>query len=118
MARDTSLHGEIMTYNATEPSASHPPTEEPETKTNTDNKKQDSKKIKATKESQKTVPFYKLFSYADTFDRLLMFVGTIAAIANGMTIPLLMIIFGNVIDAFGGTSDSKEMVHNVSKVMQ
>ncbi|KAK4272062.1 hypothetical protein QN277_020662 [Acacia crassicarpa] len=116
MARDTSLDGEIMTSDTTGSSGSHPPTEEPEKiQTNTDRQRQDLKKSKAKEESHKTVPFYRLFSYADSFDRLLMFVGTIAAVANGMTIPLLMIIFGDVIDVFGGTSDTKEMVHNVSK---
>ncbi|XP_028778657.1 ABC transporter B family member 11-like [Neltuma alba] len=115
MARDTNLDGEIATSDATG-SASHPPNEGHEiTQTNTDGQQQDSKKSNAKKESHKTVPFYKLFSYADAFDRLLMFVGTTAAVANGMTVPLLMIIFGNVFDAFGEASDAKEMGHNVSK---
>ncbi|XP_054802614.1 ABC transporter B family member 11-like [Prosopis cineraria] len=115
MARDTSLDGEIMTSDDATGSANHPPTEGLEVvQTNTDWQQQHFKS-KAKEKSYRTVPFYKLFSYADSLDRLLMFVGTTAAIANGMTIPLLMIIFGNVIDAFGGTSDTKEIVHNVSK---
>ncbi|MCL7045636.1 hypothetical protein MKW94_028165, partial [Papaver nudicaule] len=48
-----------------------------------------------------TVPFYKLFSYADRYDVLMMLVGTISAVASGMGMPLLMILLGTVIDSFG-----------------
>ncbi|XP_027347109.1 ABC transporter B family member 11-like [Abrus precatorius] len=66
--------------------------------------------------STNVVPFYKLFSFADSLDRALMFVGTIGAIANGLTTPLMTVVFGNLIDAFGGHTNPEEVVHDVSKV--
>jgi len=77
---------------------------------------QDSKKNKVKDQSNKTVPFYKLFSFADSWDYLLMFVGTIGAVANGVSMPLLTIIIGDAIDAFGGNVNTNQIVHLVSKV--
>ncbi|XP_061354692.1 ABC transporter B family member 4-like isoform X2 [Gastrolobium bilobum] len=73
-----------------------------------------SKKNKVKDESKKTVPFYKLFSFADSWDYLLMFVGTISAIGNGISLPLMTIIIGDAIDAFGGNVNTKQVVHEVS----
>jgi hypothetical protein len=64
-----------------------------------------------------TVPFFKLFSYADSFDLLLMVVGTVGAIANGLAMPLMTIVFGSLTNAFGNNqSDNSVLVHAVSKV--
>ncbi|CAK8563877.1 unnamed protein product [Lathyrus sativus] len=76
----------------------------------------DSDKRKAKDESTKTVPLYKLFSFADPLDHLLMFVGTVGAIGNGISMPLMTLIFGNMINAFGGSTSTKEVVDEVSKV--
>ncbi|WVZ14212.1 hypothetical protein V8G54_011778 [Vigna mungo] len=78
-------------------------------------RKQDSKR-KSKDESAKTIPLYKLFSFADSFDHLLMFVGTVGAIANGISPPLMTLLFGNMINAFAGTKNSNEVVE-VSKVI-
>ncbi|XP_045813314.1 ABC transporter B family member 11-like [Trifolium pratense] len=78
-------------------------------------RKQDSEKSKAKDEKTDTVPFYKLFSFADSLDRLLMFVGTLGAIGNGISIPLMILIFGTLINAFGDSTDS-DVVDEVSKV--
>lgn len=78
---------------------------------------EEAKKRKSKDESNKTVPFYKLFSYADTSDRMLMLIGAVAAVANGMSVPLMTIILGDAMDAFGiNSSDTKKVVHHVSKV--
>lgn len=76
-------------------------------------RQQESKKSKVKDESNKTVPFYKLFSFADTWDYLLMFVGTISAASNGMTKALTNIVMGEAVDAFRCTN----VVHEISKVM-
>lgn len=61
------------------------------------------------------VPFAGLFRYADGRDVLLMVVGTAAALANGMAQPLMVVIFGQVINAFGGaTTDT--ILERVNKV--
>lgn len=63
------------------------------------------------------VPYYRLFSFADSVDRLLMLVGSIAAIGNGISMPLMTIIFGELVNSFGENSNTKELVHAVSKVI-
>ncbi|GAB2287613.1 ATP-binding cassette sub- B member 9 [Dionaea muscipula] len=82
------------------PSPSHP----------TDDKRRMTSKVDAQK-----VPFYKLFAFADRIDVTLMVIGTVAAIANGITQPLMTLILGQVINSFG-SSDPQHVVHQVSKV--
>ena len=62
------------------------------------------------------VPLHRLFAFADRTDALLMAVGTLAAVANGMAQPLMTFIFGDVIDAFGSAESSNRVVHRVVKV--
>lgn len=70
-----------------------------------------------TKEKQETVPFHKLFTFADSTDILLMIVGTIGAIGNGLGLPLMTLLFGQMIDSFGSNqSNTTDVVEQVSKV--
>ncbi|XP_034197975.1 ABC transporter B family member 4-like, partial [Prunus dulcis] len=78
------------------------------------NNPQDTSKSK--EDGTKTVPYYKLFSFADSLDYLLMSVGTISAIGNGVCMPLMTIIFGDVITSFGEIGNNKDVVDAVSKV--
>jgi ATP-binding cassette subfamily B (MDR/TAP) protein 1 len=78
---------------------------------------QAAEKSKEKKESTNVVPYYKLVSFADPTDYLLMFVGTIAAIGNGACMPIMTILFGQVVNAFGSTStNTEEVTHEVSQV--
>ncbi|KAJ1414191.1 P-loop containing nucleoside triphosphate hydrolase [Sesbania bispinosa] len=61
------------------------------------------------------VPFYKLFIFADGLDVTLMIIGTICAMANGLSQPLMTLILGKLINAFGSNVPS-QVVHQVSKV--
>lgn len=61
------------------------------------------------------VPFHKLFSFANPLDVVLMSVGTVAAIGNGISMPLMALIFGQLINSFGD-ADRSNVVHEVSKV--
>ncbi|KAK0606665.1 hypothetical protein LWI29_002414 [Acer saccharum] len=81
-----------------------------------DDHKKDLGKIKKEEESSKTVPYYKLFSFADSTDILLMVVGTIAAIGNGICTPLMALLFGGFVNSFGDNANMKQMVDEVSKV--
>ncbi|KAG2726673.1 hypothetical protein I3760_01G124800 [Carya illinoinensis] len=81
----------------------------------TDNQ-QHSNKNQGKEESINRVPYYKLFSFADSLDYLLMFVGTVAAVGSGISMPFMTIIFGDTIDSFGGTVNTKDVVHKVSKM--
>ncbi|EPS68527.1 hypothetical protein M569_06241, partial [Genlisea aurea] len=67
--------------------------------------------------SSSSVAFHKLlFGFADPTDKLLMLIGTVSAAANGANIPLTALLFGNLMDAFGRTTDPHQIVHAVSKV--
>ena len=75
------------------------------------NSKKDTSKNK--EDGTKKVPFHKLFSFADTLDYILMSVGTISAIGNGLCTPLMTIILGEVINSFGGTGEVGDAVPKV-----
>ncbi|KAJ3685941.1 hypothetical protein LUZ61_015105 [Rhynchospora tenuis] len=69
---------------------------------------------KAEELEKKKLPLYKLFTFADRFDVAMMVVGAAAAMANGMAQPMMTFIFGDVINAFGGSTD-QNVVHRVNK---
>ena len=71
---------------------------------------------KSKEDGTKTVPYYKLFSFADSLDYMLMSVGVISAIGNGLCLPLMSVIIGDMINSFGGTGNTKDVVGAVSKV--
>ncbi|KAM3913524.1 ATP-dependent translocase ABCB1-like [Leptodactylus fuscus] len=60
----------------------------------------DKKKKKAKKQSVPMVGFLELFTFADTWDILLMVVGLICALASGTGLPIMIIVFGNMTDSF------------------
>nr|GME15169.1 ABC transporter B family member 11-like [Ipomoea batatas] len=62
------------------------------------------------------VPFYKLFSYADFTDKILMGIGTVGSIASGVCEIMVVVFFGELIDAFGHNKDTNNVVPAVSKV--
>ncbi|CAN1292868.1 ABC transporter B family member 21 [Linum perenne] len=62
------------------------------------------------------IAFHKMFSFADKRDIVLMIVGTLGAIGNGLSMPLLAMIFGNLTDAFGQNQSNSDVVHSVSQV--
>ncbi|XP_027350636.1 ABC transporter B family member 11-like isoform X2 [Abrus precatorius] len=68
------------------------------------------------KEKAETVPYHRLFSFADSTDIILMVVGTIGAIGNGLGMPLMTLLFGQMIDSFGNNQFSPDIVKEVSKV--
>ncbi|KAJ4724862.1 ABC transporter B family protein [Melia azedarach] len=74
------------------------------------------RKDKEEESSTKTVPLYKLFSFADSVDILLMFVGTIAAMGNGLCQPILVLLWGKIANAFGEHANLQQVLHEVSKV--
>ncbi|CAI0469815.1 unnamed protein product [Linum tenue] len=70
---------------------------------------------KNKEETGKTVPFHKLFSFADSIDVVLMILGTIGAIGNGVAMPLMTILFGQLTDSFGQNQNNSDVVSVVSK---
>ncbi|KAM6552266.1 hypothetical protein CsatB_002074 [Cannabis sativa] len=61
------------------------------------------------------VSFLKLFTFADSLDMVLMVVGSICAVANGLSQPIMTLIFGQLINSFG-SSDQSHVLHAVSQV--
>ncbi|KAH7524860.1 hypothetical protein FEM48_Zijuj06G0163900 [Ziziphus jujuba var. spinosa] len=53
------------------------------------------------------VPIYKLFAFADSLDMVLMVIGTISAIGNGMSQPLSSVLFGELITSIGSSETSQ-----------
>ncbi|KAE8008384.1 hypothetical protein FH972_004903 [Carpinus fangiana] len=76
---------------------------------------EDSEKNKEN-QNTKTVSFLKLFSFVDSKDVILMIVGTIGGIANGLGLPIMTILFGEMINVFGSNQNGQEVVRVVSKV--
>nr|QNH67866.1 ATP-binding cassette transporter subfamily B member 1 X2 [Brachionus rotundiformis] len=71
-----------------------------------DPSKKNSKKSKFScwnsekKPKPKVVSFFTLFRYATKLDIFFMVIGTIGALANGVTMPLMILVFTNIIDGF------------------
>lgn len=88
---------------------------EVEHKDSSDKNESGKKETKEEKGKTNVVPFYRLFVFSDTKDKVLMIVGSIAAIGNGLSLPLMTVLFGELIDSFG-ESQNDDVVRKVSKV--
>ncbi|CAN8314385.1 unnamed protein product [Cochlearia groenlandica] len=76
----------------------------------------ETEKNKEDDEKTKTVPFYKLFAFADSFDLLLMILGVVGSIGNGLGFPIMTILFGDLVDAFGQNQSNSDVSDKVAKV--
>ncbi|CAN8253935.1 unnamed protein product [Cochlearia groenlandica] len=95
--------------------SSNSKTHENEVKTETEKKKK-KKKNEEEDEKTKTVAFYKLFAFADSLDILLMILGTVGAVGNGLGFPIMTILFGDIIDVFGQNQNTSNVSHKIAKV--
>ncbi|KAM0892167.1 hypothetical protein ACQ4PT_025940 [Festuca glaucescens] len=66
-------------------------------------------------EERGKVGLHSLFRFADAADVLLMVAGAAGAVANGVSQPLMTLLFGDVIEAFGSAS-RHDVLHRVSEV--
>ncbi|VFQ96925.1 unnamed protein product [Cuscuta campestris] len=67
------------------------------------------------KKPEQGIPFYKLFSFADKFDWMLMFLGSLGAAVHGCSMPVFFLLFGQMVNGFGqNQSDFHTMTHQVS----
>ncbi|KAG2384018.1 ABC transporter B family member 19 [Vigna angularis] len=70
----------------------------------------------AEKKKEQTLPFYKLFSFADKCDWMLMVSGSLGAIVHGSSMPVFFLLFGEMVNGFGKNQmDLKKMTEEVSK---
>ncbi|CAM6129699.1 unnamed protein product [Calypogeia fissa] len=51
-----------------------------------------------------TVPFIRLFSFADKYDYCLMLLGSIGAVGHGAGMPVFLLFFGSLLNLFGEAS--------------
>ncbi|KAF5735037.1 P-glycoprotein [Tripterygium wilfordii] len=74
---------------------------------------EDSKK---NKKKQDRVPILKLFTFADSYDYLLMILGSIGACVHGASVPVFFIFFGKLINIIGlAYLFPKQASHKVAK---
>lgn len=66
-------------------------------------------------EEKRVVGLHRLFRFADGADAVLMAAGAAGAIASGVAQPLMTLVFGEVVDAFGSGS-RHDVLHRVSGV--
>ncbi|KAI6672602.1 hypothetical protein NL676_000508 [Syzygium grande] len=102
MSIQSSLNVEIETHVATN-STSHA-----EAKDRTEKSKDN--------EKTNSVLFYKLFLFADFTDFFFMLVDTMGAVCNGLGLPLMTVLIGQLIGSFGTNQHNKNVVHLVSKI--
>ncbi|XP_073301222.1 ABC transporter B family member 11-like isoform X2 [Primulina huaijiensis] len=62
------------------------------------------------------VPFYKLFSFADSADYALMATGLVSAMGSGLCLPFMTLLFGELANSFGNNVGTRSVAHEVSKV--
>lgn len=69
------------------------------------------------KVTHRPISFFKLLSYADTVDWVLMGLGTLGATIHGMAQPVGYLLLGKALDAFGSNiHDTHAMVQALNKV--
>ncbi|CAH8306373.1 unnamed protein product [Eruca vesicaria subsp. sativa] len=54
--------------------------------------------IEIRKKKEESLPFFKLFSFADKFDYHLMITGTLGAIIHGSSMPVFFLLFGEMVN--------------------
>lgn len=54
-----------------------------------------------TKEESQTCDFFELFRFADSYDYIMMVLGTIGAIGLGASTPLFILFWGDFTNVFG-----------------
>ncbi|CAM8980368.1 unnamed protein product [Rhodiola kirilowii] len=68
------------------------------------------------KKKEQSIPFHKLFCFADKFDCLLMVSGSLGAVIHGSSMPVFFLLFGQMINGFGkNQTDLDKLTHEVSK---
>ncbi|KAB1209235.1 ABC transporter B family member 2 [Morella rubra] len=74
------------------------------------------KKKKGKGKNQRKVPLLKLFAFADSYDYILMAIGSVGACVHGASVPVFFIFFGKLINVIGmAYLFPKEASHRVAK---
>ncbi|XP_006846532.2 ABC transporter B family member 19 [Amborella trichopoda] len=79
---------------------------------------EEEKKEKSKSHERTSLPFYKLLSYADMGDVMLMAMGTVGAIVHGMAQPVGYLLLGKALSAFGNIHDTSAMVTAIYEIVR
>jgi ATP-binding cassette subfamily B (MDR/TAP) protein 1 len=60
------------------------------------------------------VPFFDLFRYASPTDFVLLCFGTLGAVGTGVCFPLMLILFGDITNAFVGGGMDQETIDEIN----
>lgn len=64
-------------------------------------KKKKAKQEEDKENKKRNVPLLKLFSFADSYDCVLMAIGSVGACVHGASVPVFFIFFGKLINIIG-----------------
>ena len=67
-----------------------------------------SKKATNTSPKSKPVPFCKLFTYATTWDKILIFTGVTCAFLAGLAQPVIMFAFGDTMEGLSADTNVQD----------
>ncbi|XP_027169291.1 ABC transporter B family member 5-like [Coffea eugenioides] len=73
---------------------------------------------KANTQPSKVIPYYKLYSCADTIDIILIIIGTVAAIVDGLLLVYRIRFWGQTIDFISDLHAKPEKFHQVIEVVK
>ncbi|XP_043117693.1 ATP-dependent translocase ABCB1 [Puntigrus tetrazona] len=88
--------------------------EEPSKESSEKSKGKKGKKSKKEKEPVKTVGFFQLFRYATCPEVFLMLIGLLCAAANGVALPLMCVVFGEMTDSFVISGHTSNLTGNLT----
>lgn len=60
----------------------------------------------------------RIFRYADGVDKLLLVLGNMGSIGDGLMTPLMMLVLSRVINEYGGGTFSNDILNKVCKIME
>eukprot|EP00644_Phytophthora_capsici_P007535 jgi/Phyca11/546556/estExt2_Genewise1Plus.C_PHYCAscaffold_210421 len=72
--------------------------------------------LKKSSETTRQVSLFELFSFADTTDKLLMLLGTLGAFGAGVLRPILVLLYGDIINEFGVAKEGDTPILTMSSV--
>lgn len=76
--------------------------------------KKKKKKEKAPPSDNPPVPFFDLFRYASPTDFVLLVFGALGAMGTGICFPIMLILFGDITNAFVGGGMDQETINEIN----
>lgn len=58
--------------------------------------------------------YFKLYSHAEPFDCFLIAIGTLGAVAAGVTMPLFTVVFGQLVNTYGGGPVTSSQINEIA----